>query len=81
MRIINLAGSTLLASIGYTPKTEVFVAQFHKNGKFFAYSGVPASVFVEVITDPESQGKAFNRLIKQVGYPYFEATAEEVEAL
>ena len=81
MRILNLAGSSLLAAVGYNPATETFVAQFHKNGKFYVYDGVPAGVFVSVITDPVSQGVAFNEKIKGGTYPYREATPQEVERL
>jgi hypothetical protein len=81
MRLINLAGSTLLAAIGYNYDTGAFVAQFHRNGQFFVYGGVTGDEFIKVITDPESQGKAFNRLIKGGDHPYSEVTAEEVEGL
>jgi hypothetical protein len=80
MRLINLAGSTLLAAVGYNPDTRDFMAQFHKNGKFYIYTDVNAMDFVRVITDPESQGKTFNRLIKSL-HPFREATAEQVEKL
>jgi hypothetical protein len=81
MRLINLSGSTLLAAVGYNPTTRDFVAQFHQNGKFYAYEGVTPTAFVLVITDEESQGKAFNKLIKSGPYPYREVTAEDVKAL
>lgn len=81
MRLINLSGSSLLAAVGYNYVTQDFVAQFHKNGKFYAYTGVPSAEFVLVITSEESQGQAFNKIIKSGPYPYREVTAEDVKAL
>ncbi len=53
----------MLASIGYNPETETFVAQFN-NGDFYSYQGVPSDAFVGVLTNSESPGRAFNRLVK-----------------
>jgi KTSC domain len=81
MRLINLAGSTLLAAIGYNYDTGVFVAQFHKTGKLYVYGGVTGDEFIKVITDPISQGKMFNLYIKGGDHPYSEVTTETVEGL
>ena len=76
MRMI-LVQSSLLSAVGYDPSEETMVVQF-QNGRYYRYNGVPADVFVSVITDPDSQGKAFNSHIKAGVYPYKEVTAEEV---
>ncbi len=81
MRLINLAGSSLLAAVGYDRPTLVFVAQFHNNGKFFRYEGVPPFIFIDVITNRASVGSAFTTFIKGGAYPFREITAEEVEGL
>jgi hypothetical protein len=81
MRLINLAGSTLLAAIGYDRPKQVLVAQFHKNGKFFLYEGVQPLTFIDVITNRASVGSAFTAFIKGGPFPFREVTAEEVEKL
>ena len=55
--------SSMLSSVGYNPETETFIAQF-SNGAFYRYNGVPADAFVGVLTNQESHGRAFNKLIK-----------------
>ena len=77
MRLISLQSSNVL-SIAYDPGNEVLVAQF-QNGDFYEYSGVSPDVFLSVLLDPTSQGKAFNAQIKQGGYPYKKVSAEKYD--
>lgn len=79
MRLIPLV-SSMLAGIGYNPDSENLVAQFQNGGKLFKYSGVPAGVFVSVIT-AESQGAAFTKFIKKAAYPFQQITADELDVL
>ncbi len=81
LRLINLAGSKLLASIGYNPNTQTLIAQFHKGGDFYAYEGVDSGVFISVITDPISHGTAFHEKIRGGGYPYRKVARDEVDRL
>lgn len=60
----------MLSSVGYNPETETFIAQFN-NGDFYRYDGVPESAFVGVLTNEESHGRAFNKLVKD---PFGEGT-------
>lgn len=52
-----------------------------QSGAHYLYTDVPCDVFVQVITDPDSQGKAFHRLVKRGGYAFRQADAEEIEGL
>lgn len=79
MRLIPVT-SSMLAALGYNTGREILVAQFHKNGKFFRYDGVPENVFVSVIT-AESQGVAFDQFVKRGGYMYQEVTVKDVDVL
>jgi hypothetical protein len=78
MRLIPLTSSQL-AAIGYTGNS-LMAVQFQRGG-WYLYEDVPMSVFVQVITDPDSQGRAFHRLVKQGGYRYRKTTPEEIESL
>jgi hypothetical protein len=54
-----------------------------KNGDWsgYLYHDVPIDIFVAVVTDPESQGKAFHRLVKGAGYQWDKVTPDEVKAI
>ncbi len=80
MRLMPIVKSSLLATLGYNPDTEIVVAQFN-SGPVYRYDGVPAGVFVSVITNSESQGKAFNEFIKGRDYAYEEISLEEAKGL
>lgn len=67
----------MLGSVGYDPSAERLVVQFH-NGSVYEYSGVPEGVFVAMLTDEESQGKAFNRLIKGAAFPVKQIKLDEI---
>lgn len=56
------------------------VAQFQHGGALYKYEGVPIEVFVAVIT-ADSQGSAFDKLVKKGAYPFTRITAEDVDAL
>lgn len=56
-------------ALGYDLNTEELIAQF-STGSYYRYSGVPADVVLQVLFDPDSQGKAFNDKIKSGAYPY-----------
>ena len=71
MKMIPIPGSSMIASLGYKLGEEKLVVQF-QNGKVYEYSGVDEGVFVAVITDEESTGKAFTRLVKDKAYPFTE---------
>ena len=69
----------MIATVGFNPELEALVVQF-SNGKFYRYDGVPSDVFVGVLTNKESHGRAFNELVK----PAFKGTiieAPDVAAL
>lgn len=55
--------SSLLSDIGYDAANAEFLAQF-KSGTLGAYGPTSKDEFEAVLNDPESVGKAFNRLIK-----------------
>lgn len=55
--------SSLLSGIGYDADSAEFLAQF-KSGTLGAYGPTSKDEFDAVLKDPESVGKAFNRLIK-----------------
>lgn len=57
--------SSLFSSIGYDPETNEFLAQY-KTGTLGAYHPTSRAEFEQVLSDPESVGKAFHRLIKPV---------------
>lgn len=71
----------MLASVGYDPTEEVMLVQFQKGGGVYKYNGVPAGVFVAVITDPESQGKAFNEHVKSKDFPFEKLSLKDVPGL
>ncbi len=66
--------------MGYDPSTETLVIQF-QNGSIYRYSGVPSGTFISVITDKESQGKAFIKLIKNRAFPFVQVEPDEVMGL
>ena len=72
--------SSMLAAMGYDQSTETLVIQF-QNGKLYRYNGVPSGTFVAVITDKESTGKAFNRLVKDRAFPFEKVEPDEVMGL
>lgn len=77
MRLISLQSSNVLA-VAYDPGTERMVVQF-QNGEYYEYEGIPSDVFLAVLLDPESQGKAFIRHIKDGGYPYKKVEATKYD--
>lgn len=79
MRLVPVQ-SSMLASLGYDQTTETMVVQF-QNGSLYRYDGVPSGTFIAVITDKESQGKSFNRLIKNRAFPYERVEPDEVAGL
>ena len=80
MRMQPIAGSSMLATVGYNSEQEVMVVQF-QNGSFYRYDGVPEENFVAVVTARESQGKAFNEFVKNRDFPFSKIDAEAVLAL
>jgi hypothetical protein len=90
MRLIPLTSSQL-AAIGWVEAGDDpeghygavagrLAVQFQKGG-WYLYDTVPEHVFVAVITDRESQGKAFHALVKKGGYDYRQTTPQEIESL
>lgn len=58
--------SSMLATLGYNPETETLVARFASGEQqVYRYDGVPPDVFVGVITNTDSHGRAFNELVKK----------------
>ncbi len=53
----------MIAATGFSPETETLVVQF-QNGSYYRYDGVPSDVFVGLVTNKESHGRAFNTLVK-----------------
>ena len=82
MRLIPLTSSQL-AAVGWVGDGErsTMAVVFQNGGQCYLYDGVPRSVFVGVITDPDSQGKAFSTLVKKGGYAYRRSTPEEIAGL
>ncbi|OFW65587.1 MAG: hypothetical protein A2Y74_07005 [Actinobacteria bacterium RBG_13_63_9] len=80
MKMIPIVNSSMLAAVGFSQEQEVMVAQF-QNGDLYRYNGVPADVFLSVLTNQESVGKAFNAHIKGGDWKYAPVTAEDVLAL
>lgn len=66
----------MIATTGYNPETETLVVQFN-SGAYYRYDGVPADVFVGMVTNQESHGRAFNQLVK----PAFAGTVIQPEDL
>lgn len=79
MRLSHVT-SSMISTLGYDPNQEIMVVQF-QNGKTYRYNGVPTGVFLAVLTDRESVGKAFNHHIRSKSYPYKEIELSDVEAL
>lgn len=71
MKMIPIARSSSIASMGYDEENEKLRVHFN-SGKVYEYSGVDSGTFVAVITDKESTGKAFARLVKSKAFPYKE---------
>ncbi len=70
----------ILNKSGYDPGNEILVAQFN-NGKLYRYDGVPAETFVSIVTNQESQGKAFTELVKNRSFPFHPIDPSEVQGL
>jgi hypothetical protein len=73
----------MVAAVGWVPTDNqrergTLAAQFHHSETPYVYNDVPWWEFIEVITDADSQGAAFDRLIKKGSYPYRKSTFEEV---
>ena len=79
MKMIPIARSSSIASMGYDEENEKLRVHFN-TGRVYEYSGVDAGTFVAVITDEESTGKAFQRLIKSKSFPYKELKDPHEEA-
>ena len=75
MRLLTLQSSNL-SNVGYDIEKEELVVVF-QNGRSYLYRGVPSDVYLAIITDPESHGKAFNVLVKKAGYEYEEVEVPE----
>lgn len=94
MRLIPITSSSI-AAMGWSETGEDpnghygsvvgdLAVQFQtKDGSWsgYLYKGVPEFAFVQVITNPESQGKAFHELVKRAGYSYVKVTPDEVKAI
>ena len=64
MNLIPLR-SSLLASVGYDMATKTMVVMFQTGGgTLYKYTSVPVETYAEIVSDSESHGKAFNRLVK-----------------
>ena len=63
--------SSVIAAVGYEAQRRRLEVEFH-NGRVYAYLGVPASVYEELVT-AESVGKFFNDGVK----PHYEAELVE----
>jgi hypothetical protein len=70
----------MIACVGFDPDQECLVVQF-QNGKVYRYDGVPEGVFVSMLTDRESVGKAFNAHIRAKKYPTREIDLKTAQAL
>ena len=74
MRVLTLQ-SSMIPCVAYefgehTDDGGVMFVQF-KNGKWGKYEDVQPRVFLDIILDPDSQGSAFDRLIKKQSlYPF-----------
>lgn len=79
MRLLPVE-SKMLAMIGYNKDTEVLVTQFNHGSGLYKYRDVPEGVFVSVIT-AESQGVAFDQLVKRGGYHFEKIGPEDVLTL
>lgn len=79
MRAVPLQSSQI-AIIAYAPAFFELCVQF-KGGAWYSYADVGPDTVAYILFDPESQGKAFNRLVK--AYPKEHAakalTPDEVE--
>lgn len=60
--------SSNIAEFGYSSHYNVLRTKF-KNGTTYDYLAVPLRIFEE-LQKAESKGKAFNLLVKKVGYEY-----------
>jgi len=79
MRLVNVT-SSMIASVGFDPDQEVMVVQF-QNGRVYRYNGVPSGVFVSMLTDRDSVGKAFNAHVRAKKYPFSEIDLKQAQAL
>ena len=68
-RILTLQSSSL-GHIGYNPETEDLFVMFRQSGKWVVYRGVPADVFVAILTDTVSHGRAFDAKIRKGNFPF-----------
>ena len=80
MTILHPVKSSMLSTVGYNQETETLIVQF-QNGDFYRYNGVPEGVFVGVLTNQESQGQAFNALVKNADFPFEKIDAEAAALL
>jgi len=77
MRLLPIR-SSMIATIGFDPSLEKLVVQF-QNGKVYEYNGVPEGTFVAILTDEESHGKAFVRLVRSKAFPFKEVKLNEAQ--
>lgn len=70
----------MIAAFGYSQEQQVMVTQF-QNGALYRYNGVPADVFLSVLTNQDSAGKAFNEHVKSKAFSFSKVDAEDVLAL
>ena len=80
MTVLHPLRSSMLSTLGYNPDTETLIAQFN-TGQFYKYTGVPADVFVGVVTNAESHGRAFNELVKGADFHPEKIDATDVAIL
>lgn len=88
MRLIPLTSSSI-AAIGWnrgedSPDVGDLCVQFQsRSGDWsgYRYLDVPMYLFVFIVTDPESQGKAFDRLVKKGNFSWVKVTPDEVKAI
>ena len=79
MRLLPLNSSNV-AAMGYDTAEQVLYVHFN-NGSFYKYLGVDSGTVVGILFDPDSQGKAFNTMVKNMGYVYEALDATEVEQM
>lgn len=60
--------SSNLASVGYDSIAQILEVKF-KHGGIYQYSGVPASVYTDLMA-ASSHGQYFDQYVKKAGYSY-----------
>jgi len=76
--------SSMLKRLAYHGESLTLYAEFPSGAVYAYYDVLPEDVAEVLAADPEqgeSVGKAFNRHIKQKGYPYDRLTEDEADLL